>query len=216
MTVSRRRLALMLAPVLALVLAGAPAAAYETLPHSLARLTPDEMVQRIRVHDEPLEPHILVTTRKAWPKGRALQGAHANDVHLRALVDRGTGAVRWQVWHDLVSTAAVPAFEGVHYRAGGVVKETHLVVAEHWEDDCPGVDAIQRACNRYSRYVFELPGSVVAEIAARYEQGSRTPWRLRFRDGLGNLVTSGLAPAEAAGLLTVVEQVRRDTRGPAG
>lgn len=212
---ARRLLASALA--LAVPLAGAPVAlAYDALPRGLALLTPEQVVDRIRIHDEPLEPHVVVSTREAWPRGRALEGAHADDVHLRALVDRRTGAVRWQVWHDLVSSGPAPAFDGVHYTVGGRLERADLVLAEHWDDDCPGVDGIQRACNRYSRYVFELPPLAVNEIAASYEQGSRAPWRLRFRNGAGRAVSGGLAPAEAAGLLAAVEQVRRDARAPAG
>jgi len=199
-----------LAAALALGVLGSPgaAAAYEELPRALARATPDMFAQGVRVLDEPHEPYVQVSTRKAWSRGRRLQGAHAEDVHLRAMVDRQSGAVRWQVWHELVVHDRPSEIIGVNYRVGGRTEQGRLVRIDQW-DDCPGVDAIQRACNRHARVVFELPGSVVEEIAAAYRANSREPWRLRFSERGGGTVTGGLAPAEVAGLRDAVEHVRR-------
>ncbi|WP_091148690.1 hypothetical protein [Novosphingobium sp. CF614] len=184
------------------------AAAYDELPRGLAKLTPAEVVDRIRVDDEVLEPHIVVSTQKAWDRGRRIEGAHASDVHLRALVDRESGAVRWQVWHELVYDSAAREMVGVNYRVDGRLQRAGLVVAEQWQDDCPGVDAAEISCNRYARFVFEIPDRAMQEIAAAYRPDSRAPWRLRFKDVNGGSITSGLAPAEAAGLLKAVAQVR--------
>lgn len=190
---------------------GAGAAhAYEKLPHGLAKVTPAEVAERIRVEDEPLEPHIVVSTHQAWPRGRSIVGAHAADVHLRALVDRDSGAVRWQVWHELVYDRSPRHVVGVDYHDAGKPAQAELVVAQHWYDDCPATDAIHHACNRYARLAFELPGHVVEEIAAAYTHGSREPWRLSFKGRDGSTITGGLAPAEAAGLIDVVKKVRRD------
>lgn len=208
MTAPRRALPLCLA--LATFGWATAAAAYAELPRELAGLTPAQFAERVRVRDEPSEPHILVSTRKAWQRGRSLEGAHAKDVHLRALVDKQTGAVRWQVWHDLVHDGRARTLVGVSYLVDGKPAEASLIGSEHWESDCPPVDAMQRACNSHARLVFELPGQVVAEIAALYSPDRRDPWRLHFRDEAGGTITGGLAPAEAAGLLEVVERVRRD------
>ncbi|MCT2401477.1 hypothetical protein [Novosphingobium mangrovi (ex Huang et al. 2023)] len=197
-----------------LALGGAgSAAAYDELPRGLARLTPAEVVQRIRVEDEALEPHIVVSTEKAWDRGRGIEGAHARDVHLRALVDRKSGAVRWQVWHELVVPDRRPDMVGVSYHAGGRLEQADILVAEHWLDDCPGTDEPVVSCNRYARFVFEVPDHVVEEIAGAYRPESRDPWRLRFKDENGGSITGGLAPAEAAGLIEVVDRVRGRDKG---
>lgn len=199
---------LFLAACLTLGWAGS-VAAYDELPRGLAKLTPAEVAERIHVDDEMLEPHIAVSTHKAWERGRRIDGAYASDVHLRALVNRESGAVRWQVWHELVFPGASPEVTGVNYRTNGRLEQAGLIAAEHWYDDCPGTDYVQVACNRYARFVFEVPGHVVEEIAASYRPANRAPWRLRFKDENGGSITGGLAPAEAAGLLDSVEKVRR-------
>ncbi|MCJ2176971.1 hypothetical protein [Novosphingobium album (ex Hu et al. 2023)] len=201
------RLRAILASCLALGWASS-AAAYDELPRGLAQLTPVEFAERIQIDDEALEPHIVVSTHKAWDRGRSIEGAHASDVHMRALVDRQSGAVRWQVWHELVHPSRRPEMIGVNYRTEGRLEQADILVAEHWSGDCPGVDNVPVSCNKYARLIFEIPGSVVEEIAETYRPESRVPWRIRFKDENGGSITGGLAPAEAAGLIMAVKQLR--------
>ncbi|AIT81130.1 hypothetical protein [Novosphingobium pentaromativorans] len=198
-------LALAIAPF-----AGAGSAlAYDRLPTGLAQLTPDEVREQVEIHDDPASPHVLVSTHEAWDRSRTIGGAHARDVHLKALVDRQSGAVRWQVWHELVHPGPAPRVVGVKFEAGGQPAQADLLIAEAWNEDCPPVDAIHRACNRHTRLVFELPEYVVSEIAEGYTPESRKPWQLKFKAEDGKSIRGGLAPAEAAGLLDAVETLRR-------
>lgn len=172
-----------------LTLAGAaliwstPGVADDKLPKGLARLTPDEVAERIEITNDPLESHILVSTKDAWKRGRSIDGAQAQDVHLRALVDRRSGDMQWQVWHELTYSGIIKDMIEVSYRAAGRLRKADVLIAKRWYDDCPPVDAIQIACSKKARFVFELPGSVVEEIATDYRPGDRSSWPLRFRDG---------------------------------
>lgn len=187
----------------------APAAAYDTLPRGLAAVTPAEVAERVRVLDAAEQPHVVVSTERAWTRGRGIGGAHAADVHLRALVDRESGAVRWQVWHELVYEGPRRDVAQVAFMAGGREVIAPVSAVEHWED-CPGVDAMMRACNRHVRIAFELPGAVVEEVAAAWLPASREAWRLSFHDADGGAIKGGLAPAEVRGLVDAVGKVRRD------
>lgn len=199
--------------VLGLLAAGALAAfplaasAYEQLPRPLARLTPADFAGQIQIVDDPLEPAIVLSTRDGYARSRALKGARADDVHLRALVDRQTGRVTWQVWHDLIYVGGRKNVSAVHYRYAGERRAAEPVTVRHWLDQCPPTDGIG-ACNQVSRIVFELPEKTIREIAAAYGAGAREPWRLRFEDANGRDVTGGLAPAEAAGLVQALEAWR--------
>lgn len=187
-----------------------PAAAYDKLPRGLAQLTPADVARRVQIDDDQFEPHIVVSTKAAWDRGRRIEGAHATDVHLRALIDRESGTPRWQVWHDLVYEGPRREIASANYRVGGRLEQADPALSEHRYDDCPSVDALRIACKRSTRIVFEIPAHVVEEIAASYRPDSREPWRIRFRDDNGRSITGGLAPAEAAGLVRAVEQVRRE------
>jgi hypothetical protein len=199
-----------LAPILStLALAvAAPALAYEQLPVSLARLTPSDFAGRVSIADDPLAQAIVISTRKGYTRDRGLRGVHADDVHLRAVVDRRTGAVAWQVWHRLVYVGGKRDIVSVHYTASGAARRSAVTEAEHELTECPPTVGIG-SCNRVVGFAFELPEQTVREIAQAYRPGERTPWRLRFEDADGRQVSGGLAPAEAAGLLDAVEAWRR-------
>lgn len=193
--------------VLALAIA-APALAYEQLPGGLAKLTPADFAGKVSIAEDTLAQATVISTRKGYTRDRGLRGVHADDVHLRAVVDRRTGAVSWQVWHRLVYTGGKREIVSVHYTASGVPRRSAVIQAEHDFTQCPPTDGIG-SCNRVIGFAFELPEQTVREIAQAYRPGQRTPWRLRFEDVDGREVTGGLAPAEAAGLLHAVEEWRR-------
>lgn len=186
----------------------APALAYEQLPERLARLTPADFASKVEVADDPEAQAVVFSTREGYTRERALRGAHANDVHLRAVVDRRTGAVSWQVWHKLVYTGGKREIVSVHYTAGGAPRQSAVTEARHGLTQCPPTDGIG-TCNLELGFAFELPEQTVREIARSYRPGERKPWQLRFKDANGRDVTGGLAPAEAAGLIHAVEEWRR-------
>lgn len=174
-------------------------------------MSPAEFARQVRVADDPLEHEVEFTTRRGYRAGRSLEGAMANDIHLRALVHRESGAVRWQVWHELVTTQGELDITDVRFVAGGATRSVRPSIVEAWKDRCPAYDN-NMSCSHFTRVVFELPEDAVREIAASHSTGSRLPWRLRFKDASGRDVTSGIAPAEAAGLLLAVGEWRNGLR----
>lgn len=196
-------------PAAALLMAAAqPAAAYDRLPAGLARLSPADFASQVRVIDNPRDPRIILSTFDGYTRSRSLRGARADDVHLRALVDRKTGRVSWQVWHELVYVSGPRDFTAVQYLTDGRRHQSNALLVEHGLEGCPPTDGIG-SCNQSMRVAFELPERTVREIAAGYRPGARDPWRVRFKDASGRDVTGGLAPAEAAGLITALEAWRR-------
>ncbi|MBV1688821.1 hypothetical protein KRR38_14355 [Novosphingobium sp. G106] len=185
-----------------------PAQAYERLPAGLAQLSPADFASKVRIVDDPLEPAIVLSTQDGYTRGRPIKGAQANDVHLRALVDRATGQVSWQVWHQLSYVGQQRNLESVQYLAGGALDQSQVMAVENWLDQCPPTDGIG-SCNQFMKVGFELSDRTIREIAAAYRAGQQTPWRLRFKDRNGRDVTGGLAPAEAAGLLDALETWKR-------
>lgn len=186
-------------------LMSAPALAQEgkLLPRSLANLSPDDFASRVLVHDHASGDTVVLSTQRAHKGGQSLSGAFADDVHLRALMDRRSGAVTWQVWHSLTSYARDARVDHIAYRASQGSEKIAPSSLDHWEDTCSPGDA-SMICGFYMRVVFELPEAVVQEIAGSYVPNSRQPWPVRFSDETGKHIVGGLAPAEAAGLLKAV------------
>lgn len=204
-TVSALALALAFATALGLPAAGHAA---DSLPRSLAKLSSADFASRVEVVNDPAGP-VVLSTREGYSRARAVKGAHANDIHLRAVVERDSGRVTWQVWHELVTVRGHQGITAVHYTLGGKSRSAPPIKAEYWLDDCPPADGLG-ACNRFTRIGFELPERAVREIVAAYDRGSRRPWQFRFQDASGRDVTSGIAPAEAAGLVRALDAWRRE------
>lgn len=202
-----------LTTALAAVAFPSAAAAYEQLPPSLARLSPADFASQVKITDDPLEGAVVLSTRDGYTRSRAIKGARANDIHLRALVDRRSGEVTWQVWHELMYVGGRKDLHAVHYMSDGAVQKVRPLTVDHWLDQCPPTDGVG-FCNQNTRVGFELPERTVREIAASYGEGRREPWRLRFRDAGGRDITGGLAPAEAAGLLQALDAWRQGGQRP--
>ena len=150
------------------------------------------------------EPAIVLSTRDGYKQGRSVKGARAEDVYLQALVDRKTGAVSWRVWHEL-SMGSQRKISSVQYQAGdGKLEQADFLTMDNWLDQCPATDGIG-SCNHVVRVAFELSDQTIREIANAYRPGERTPWRLRFKEANGRDILSGIAPAEAAGLINSLE-----------
>lgn len=188
----------------AFVVTSQPGFALEKLPRPLADLAPAHFARTISVEQGAAPGTVVLSTQDGYARSRQVKGARANDVHLRAVVDRQSGKVSWQVWHDLVYVGGRKDVSAVHYTAGGATRQAAPLHVEHWLDECPATDA-PGFCNQFTRIAFELPEHVVREIAAAGHAGQRAPWRLRFDDAAGRHVTGAVAPAEAAGLVEALD-----------
>lgn len=188
-----------------LAISPVPASAVEKLPRPLADLSPGHFAQQTAISQTPAG--IVLSTQDGYTRARAIKGARADDVHLRAVVDRQSGKVSWQVWHDLVYVGGRKDVSAVHYTVGGAARQATPLHLEHWLGECPATDA-PGFCNQFTRIAFELPEAAVREIAASGHAGTTAPWRLRFTDAAGKQITGAIAPAEAAGLVQAFDAWR--------
>jgi hypothetical protein len=193
-----------------LVLVPVVAGAEVALPRGLAALSSADFAARTQVVDDPLEQAVVLTTASAYKRGQAMDGAFATDVHLRAAVDRASGKVTWQVWHEMINFRQKLHVAAVQYRSGGALQAGQPARVEKWDEVCQMADT-NAPCFTHLRVVFDLPEAAVREIAASWSAGSRTAWPVRFKAEAGDDVTGGLAPAEAAGLVQAVDAWRART-----
>lgn len=184
----------------AMVAAPLGAQGYKPLPRALASLSPTEIAQRVEVTDDPLDHAVVLSTERAYRRGQAMAGAYADDVHLRARIDRVTGAVSWEVWHRIINFGAKGKVTAVTYAAAQGPVTVIPKRAEQWEDMCGPGDS-HAPCHQYLLVVFEVPQEVIAGIASSYRPGDRQPWRVRFDGPSANGLIGGVAPVEAAGLM---------------
>lgn len=200
-------------PVLALaaaVAAGAATPAFavvgERLPAGLARLSPAEVAQRVQVIDDPLEDHVVFSTRAVFRKGGFQDDVAVHDGFLEARRLRSGEAVVWRVRHDLSYAGARREVTQIHLNTPDGLLKLAPSAVRRWAEDCGEAGA---ACGQRLTVEFDLPETAVRHIAAAWRPGDRTPWRVRFKDAHGQDVTVGLSPAEVAGLVAAVEAARR-------
>lgn len=182
--------------------------ALERLPASLARVTAQQSMKAVSIHDDQLEPHITFSSQKVHAKSLHLPGEVYGDAHVYAEMDRASGKVTFRVWNELVNSEAHRDFRRVHFVAGGQHRAQELAIARTWTDNCATDDTSTR-CDQRIRVAFDLPEQVLREVAA--SPTASAPWRYRLKDAHGRDVTAALAPAEVAGLLAAVDAYRGGT-----
>lgn len=194
------RLTVPLAAVLAL--GSAQANAHEQLPRSLAKLSPAHFADAIRIHEQPSGAMVL-STYDGYTRSRGLDGARGDDIHLRAIIDR-SGRISWEVSHRIVHRSRHLDMRHVEYDFAGTALQISPGTIVHGAVDCPPTDALG-SCNFATDVTFLLPDAVMRDLAGRYLSGSRQGPVLRFVSSNGPTILSGLAPAEAAGLVHAVD-----------
>lgn len=185
-----------------------PVAAYEKIPSRLARQSPADVIERIRVDEAQGEAHVMVSTKKVWDRGNTVGGVHVSDVHMRAVIDRATGAAHWELWHELDLYDDRREITGLTYRLHGRSHHAALVRSQVSEEICPSVDGPPSACHVRVRSVFAIPDRVLQSVAESYRPDGQQYWELEFSDSNGEVIRAGLAPVEVAGLRARVQQVR--------
>ncbi|QSR15992.1 hypothetical protein [Novosphingobium sp. KA1] len=158
------------------------------------------------VIDDPALPHVLATTHKAGKRGHGRAAAGSVEIgpaHLRAHVDRESGAVRWQLWQEVTHAGLARDMTGLALGIDGDAARTSaalpLAQVERQAERCPTQDALVTACTTRVHYAFDVPAGTVARMAA-----SPSPTRLALHDTIGRTFQASMHPDEAAGISDAV------------
>lgn len=197
--------------VLALVVGvGAAQAGVGDKPiHSaLAKMSPQSIAARIEVRDDPLEDHVLFSTKPVFRKGGFTADVAVHDGFIKASKPRdgAAGGVSWRVSYDLTYFGARRDVTQVNIRSADGLLKIAPAAVRRWSEEC-GEGAV--TCGQHMTVEFEAPETVIRDIAAAYRPGDRTPWRVRFKDDHGEGLTIGIAPAEVAALVNTVDGWKR-------
>lgn len=204
-----RRAATVLA--LAGLMLSAGASAMPKLDGKLLKMTPQDFHGATIVHDDPLEPAAIITTEDAYQSGRrAAFRTVWHDSHLRAKIDRKTGAARYEVHQYVRYWGPRRDYASVNYQAAGnELREARLTLAKHDVDHCPNSDS-SGECSLSKRLAFEVDEATLRQVAASYASGAAQPWAFKFKDRTGSEdLRAAITPAEAAGFLSAVDAYRQ-------
>lgn len=168
--------------------------------------TAQDFAAQTEVIDDPAQPHVLASTHPAAKRGHGWAASRSVEVgpaHLRAHVDRATGAVRWQLWQEITHAGRTRELTGLRFHADGAPGTAALAHVERHPERCPAQDALVTACITRVHYAFDVPAETVARMGR-----SATPMPLAFSDTIGRTFHGAIHPAEVAGIASVVETLR--------
>lgn len=196
------------AAVAALCVSGSAQASVGQKPlhAALVKMTPETIAERIEVRDEPLEDHVLFSSRPVFRKGGFIHGVAVRDGFIKAVKSRDGASVSWRVTYDLTYFGARLDVTQIHVRSADGLLKLAPTTVRRWSEECGEVLV---TCGRHMTVEFEVPEKVIRDVAATYRPGDRTPWSVRFKDDQGEGLTVGLAPVEVAGLVSAVDRWKR-------
>lgn len=158
----------------------------------------ERALSRIQLADDPLEPAVVLSTERVNKTTRGVLGLRHNDHYLRAVVDRRSGAVRYELRQTLQYMGVYRDFQNAHYQSADGVSVTKLKRLDGNQAHCDGVDP-QAAC-------FEVVSFDVPEASLRAVAGET--WNFKFKPRRGAEHRAAMPRAEVQALLSAVERYR--------
>ena len=171
-------------------------------------MTPEQFVVGTTIEDDALEHAAVISTEFAPRKGKKQTRLVDDRTFLRAVIDKSTGAVSYEVNQAIRYRGLRRDYQSVQYLTPAGLREARLTDARHGLDDCINYD-LSPVCWLSKHMSFTIGEADLKAIAAGYRAGEPGNFVFKFKDNSGIDYSSGLVAAEVAGLLTAVENYRQ-------
>ena len=169
----------------------------------LQSMTPESVAAAIATTDDALAVVATLDTFKAYFSRGAFTDRTRSDAFFRALMDKKTGVVVFQLYQTLSYTGEARHFKIANYASSAGVQSAPVIYISTEIPTCT-----YGLCSFTDDVSVLIPESELREIAAAYRQGSSVPWRYKLRAANGIDWEDRFMPAEAAGLLLAVERYK--------
>lgn len=190
-----------------LAVAASPAAAQtQQVPPKLAAMGAEQFQARTLVIDDHLEAATVISTEKAFRHTRGLFKTPWNDNHLRAVVDKRTGAARFEVRQTLKYPGSYRGYGEVNYQTSTWPVSASLVKVRDNAQNCALFEAGE-VC--FEEVTFTVDEAHLREIAARYDAATPGQWAFKFKAGDAYEHRAAIVQAEVVGLLRAVDDYKR-------
>ncbi|WP_419815634.1 hypothetical protein [Glacieibacterium sp.] len=192
----------------ALLLLGTSAVAVEVeKPKQLLAMTPQDFRQAVSVDEDPLEFVATLSTEPAFRNGKGLAKVVWNDAHLRAVVDKRTGVIRYEVQQVLRHQHGDRNYVQVNYLTPKGLRTATPVVSDIHNNSCDHFEG-GRSCVVFRKMSFEVAEQDIRDMAATYAPGNHGNFAFRFKDVAGEHHTNKLVTAEVVGLVQAVDHYK--------
>jgi len=193
--------------LMVLALAGSVAAASAAvaqthkLPAKQAALTADHFHAKAQVIDDPLDVETVISSERGFRTGQGLLKSPASDNHLRAFVDKRSGATRFEVRQTLMYPGSIRGYGEVSYQTS------------QWPVTAPLTKIRDNASHCF---LFEAPevcreevSFSISESELRRAAAAPGAWGFKFTSDKGHEHRTAITHAEIDGLLKAVDGYRR-------
>lgn len=181
--------------------AGAAAAQTHKLPAKQTALTADHFHAKTQVIDDPLDVETVISSERGFRTGQGLLKSPASDNHLRAFVDKRSGAARFEVRQTLMYPGSIRGYGKVAYQTSQWPVTTSLTKIRDNASHC---------------FLFEAPevcreevSFSVSESELRRAAAAPGAWGFKFTSDKGYEHRTAITHAEIEGLLRAVDGYRR-------
>jgi hypothetical protein len=195
----------MMAAALAAVASPAAAQALK-VPPKLAAMGAEQFQARAQVIDDHLETDTVISTEKAFRHTRGLFKTPWNDNYLRAVVDKRTGAARFEVRQILKYPGSFRGYGEVNYQTSAWPVSAAVVKVRDNAQNCALFEAGE-VC--FEDVTFTVDEAHLRDIAARYDAAAPGQWTFKFKAGDAYEHRTAIVQAEVVGLLRAVDDYKR-------
>ena len=193
--------------VLAALLGIGTATAAE-MPKRLRAMTPADFRAAVSVDEDAAGGRVLLSTQPGFvPQPLSPIRTLLSDNHLRAIIDRKSGAIRYEVHQSIFHWGPPRTFTVARLSGTPGVRQADLILSENGERFCPNEDGWGH-CASTRRIAFAIGEEELRAIAGYYRPGDSWMWTFRIEESGGRHWDGGIGPAEAAGLLLAAAKLR--------
>jgi len=192
---------LTLAAIAGFAVAGAASAEAVRLPAKQTALSADHFHARTQVIDDPLDIETVISTERGFQTGKGMFKSPSNDNHLRAVVDKRSGATRFEVRQTLTYPGSIRGYSEVSHQTG------------QWPIEAPLTKIRDNASHCF---LFEAPEVCREEVSfnvaeSELRRAAATPgaWGFKLTSAKGYEHRTAITHAEIEGLLKAVDTYRR-------
>jgi hypothetical protein len=191
---------LALTAITGLAVGGAASAETTPLPARQTALGADHFHARAQILDDPLDVETVISSERGFQTGKGLFRAPSNDNHLRAVVDKRSGATRFEVRQVLTYMGPVRGYGEVAYETAQWPVQTTVNRIKDNAGHCFVLEAPE-LCRE--EIAFEVSESELRRAAA-----APGAWSFKFKSDGGDEHRTAITPAEIQGLLKAVDTYR--------
>ncbi|PVM83890.1 hypothetical protein DDF62_23060 [Caulobacter radicis] len=199
MSKTRNRL-LALTALGGLAIGGAAVAETVKLPARQVALGVDHFQAKTQVIDDQLDVETVVSTQAGFQTGKGLFRNPSNDNYLRAVVDKRTGATRYEVRQTLMYQGSMREYDTVAYETAAWPVQAQAIKIRDNAGRCFLFEAPELCTEEVA---FSISENELRKVAAKPQA-----WGFKFKSPKGYEHRTAITQAEIVGLLNSVDAYR--------